>query len=380
MGGQPAGPTRVGPASLEVKVRKSTRAFVMFGSLALLLLFVLPLWRIDLHAPQYPEGLGLRIGISSVEGMRPNDLQNINGLNHYIGMKPIEPDSIPELRFMPFIVMALIVIGMVAAATGRRWLLGVWAGALAVAAIAGLVDFYVWGHDYGHNLDPRAAIQVPGMSYQPPLIGSKQLLNIRAVSMPAAGGWIAVAVGLTAFLLLGRELRRPTGRLGRMPSVAMLPLLLFAGMAASACAPRPRPIAYGEDACTLCRMVVADERYGAELVMQTGRVHTFDSIECMAAFYNDEIAADAVASLWVTDFDQPRTLLDATGSVFLHSSHLPSPMGAGLTAFADSAAAGTALAAHGGSILTWPELLRHVEHNWKPGAGHGHADPPHGGS
>jgi copper chaperone NosL len=360
-------------------VRNSTRALVLLGSLALLLLYILPLWRIDLHAPQYPEGLGLRIGISSVEGMRPHDLQNINGLNHYIGMKPIEPGSIPELRLMPFVVAILVVIGLVAAVTGRRWLLAVWAGALAVAAIAGLVDFYLWGYDYGHDLDPRAAIQVPGMSYQPPLIGSKQLLNIRAVSMPDAGGWIAIAVGAAAFLLLGRELRRPTGRMRVAPSVAVVPLLVLAGVAAAACAPRPRPIAYGEDACALCRMVVVDERYGAELVLRTGRVHTFDSIECMAHFHNDSSAHAAIASLWVTDFEQPRTLVDAAGAVFLLSPHLPSPMGAGLTAFADSAAAAAALAAHGGTVLGWPELLEHVARAWRPGAGQHPASQAHDG-
>jgi copper chaperone NosL len=55
---------------------------------------------------------------------------------------------------------------------------------MVVLGIAGLIDFYMWGYDYGHNLNPRAPIKVPGMSYQPPLIGCKQLLNINACSWP----------------------------------------------------------------------------------------------------------------------------------------------------------------------------------------------------
>ena len=42
-----------------------------------------------------------------VDGLKPNDLHSINGLNHYIGMRPIEPSAIPELRYMPWIVAGL---------------------------------------------------------------------------------------------------------------------------------------------------------------------------------------------------------------------------------------------------------------------------------
>ncbi len=47
-----------------------------------------------------------------------------------------------------------------------------------VLAAVGLYDFYMWEYDYGHNLNPHAAIKIPGMAYQPPLIGSKMLLTL----------------------------------------------------------------------------------------------------------------------------------------------------------------------------------------------------------
>ena len=68
-----------------------------------------------------------------------------------------------------------------------------WAAAFTLGAAAGLGDFWKWGYEYGHQLDPHAAIKVPGMSYQPPMIGSKQLLNFHATSWPDIGGWIAIA-------------------------------------------------------------------------------------------------------------------------------------------------------------------------------------------
>lgn len=168
------------------------------ASLTLAGLFVLPLWRVQLVAPQYPEGLGMKIGISDVRGVMPTDLDNINGLNHYIGMKHITPAAIPELRYMPWIVGGLILLGLLAAIVGSRKLLVTWIGGFAVLAVAGLIDFWRWEYDYGHNIDfDHAIIKIPGMTYQPPLIGVKQLLNFTAISWPDAGAWLAlVAFGL----------------------------------------------------------------------------------------------------------------------------------------------------------------------------------------
>lgn len=187
----------------------SSRILLAVASLGLLLVFVFPLWRIQLQAPQYPEGLGLEIHVNTVKGVKQHDLRNINGLNHYIGMRPIEPDAIPELRFIPWIVVGLAGFGLITAATGRRSLLYVWFAALALFALAGLVDFYKWEYDYGHNLDEEnAIIKVPGMNYQPPLIGSKQLLNFVATSWPGLGGWFAIASSALGLFVLQREARR----------------------------------------------------------------------------------------------------------------------------------------------------------------------------
>ena len=113
---------------------KTARVVLALASAALLLLFVLPLWHIGLVAPQYPEGLGLHIFVDNVRGVGANDLQNINGLNHYVGMREITPAAIPELRYMPWVVVALVLLGLVAAAIGRRGLMYVWGGLLLLAA------------------------------------------------------------------------------------------------------------------------------------------------------------------------------------------------------------------------------------------------------
>jgi len=188
-----------------------SRLLVGTAALLLALLYVLPLWHVRLVAPQYPEGLGMHIHIASVQGATENDLNNINNLNHYIGMKRIENDAIPELTVMPWLVGALVAGGLLVAAAGKRRLLYTWTGGFALLGVAGLVDFWRWEYDYGHNLDlAEAIIKIPGMSYQPPLIGSKQLLNFTATSWPASGGIaagvaFALAVAAVIFTVRGRR-------------------------------------------------------------------------------------------------------------------------------------------------------------------------------
>ena len=159
-----------------------SRIMVVVAALLLILTFFFPLWTIDLNAPQYPEGLGIRIWINQVSGLKPNDLQSINGLNHYIGMKIIDPESIPELKIMPYIIIFMIIFGLFNAYMKNRKLVYLWLILFIILGAVGMYDFYMWEYDYGHQLNPDAPIKVPGMSYQPPLIGSKQLLNISAVA------------------------------------------------------------------------------------------------------------------------------------------------------------------------------------------------------
>lgn len=179
-----------------------TRLMLFIASILLVLTFFFPLWSIDLNAPQYAEGLGIRIWLDQITGLKPNDLQSINGLNHYIGMKIIDPDSIPELKIMPYLIVFMILFGLLNAYLKKPKLVYIWLILFLILGAVGLYDFYMWEYDYGHQLNPNAPIKVPGMTYQPPLIGSKQLLNINAVSLPSIGTIIIlISILLTVFAL-----------------------------------------------------------------------------------------------------------------------------------------------------------------------------------
>ncbi len=378
---------------------KASRILVLVAGLALGLVYVLPVWTIDLEAPQYPEGIGMVIQINTIEGQKPHDLDNINNLNHYIGMKRIEPESIPELDLMPWIVALLMLGAVTTAALGRKKVLYGWVFLFVGISLVGMADFWKWEYDYGHDLDQETAIiKIPGMSYQPPLIGSKQILNFTAHSWPGAGGWIAILAALTAVGVAGYEWRRgrgdteddgepalpplddgdpvwlePSGTAtrgpaahtgGRVGAVALAALL----MGAAACAdPQPRDLAYGTDACEHCLMGVSDDAHGAEAVTRTGKVHTFDSVECLVAWLQADPGAERLHSAWVTDFADGRELVRADEAAYLVSDFLASPMGLGITAFRRAQDRDGAVHTFGGTPMGWDEVQALVAESWPDG-------------
>lgn len=330
-------------------MNRTARLLVAIAALAMSAAYALPLWRISLVAPQYPEGLGMLIRINTVVGAKGSDLQSINGLNHYIGMKTIEPDAIPELRVMPIVLGILIVSGLGVAALGKRAPFVVWAAALALLLVSGLADYWKWGYDYGHDLSPTAIIKIPGMTYQPPLIGSKQLLNFRATSWPASGGWVLVGAAAVIGYALFRSLFGERRRL-RLASAAT------AAAVATACAHGPQPLVLGEDNCDFCRMTISDARFGGEAVTGTGRVYKFDSIECLAA-WTRTAPAGTVRALYVIDLQHPGTLVNVDSAAFLKGVLIKTPMGRSVVAFASARAAEEQRAMLGGEVTTWASLV-----------------------
>jgi len=167
------------------------RILMGLAVLSLVALFIWPMWRITLFAPQYPDGVTMYIYINKLGGNSPGTLQNINILNHYVGMKYIEPDSIPELTYFPWVIAGMMGLGLLAVAINRRQFYLAWAVIFVILAGLGIYDFYLWEYDYGHNLSDTAPIKIPGASFQPPLIGEKPILNFLAQSYPHTAGIIA---------------------------------------------------------------------------------------------------------------------------------------------------------------------------------------------
>lgn len=173
---------------------KKSKLLMIVGALLLLGLFFQPLWNITLEAPQYPDAIGMDIYIDRFEDANPNDIKNINIMNHYVGMEDI-PETIPEFSIFPKVILGMAALGVIFGFIGNRKLYTTWFVIMIILGSIGMYDFYQWEYDYGHNLKETAAIKFTTpdgepMAYQPPLIGSKMILNFKAISMPRMGAYM----------------------------------------------------------------------------------------------------------------------------------------------------------------------------------------------
>lgn len=187
-----------------------TRAALLAGVALLAMALFAPLWKIHLVAQQFPEGLELWIYPSRVVGGNGGqDLNEINILNHYIGMRAIEPASFPEMKWIPFGIGAFALVSLRAVMLGRvRTLVDTLVLFLYFGGFA-LGSFYWRLYMYGHNLDPAAPMDVA--PFTPPILGSQQLANFSVTSLPQAGGVLLVVYGLLLATLLAMECGRRRG-------------------------------------------------------------------------------------------------------------------------------------------------------------------------
>ncbi len=328
------------------KISGLSRIFLVLAALLLLTNLFLPVWRIELFAPQYPEGLALQIHANGLKG----DVEIINGLNHYIGMKTLHTEDFFEFGILPYLFGGLALLFVVAAFFGtRRWLYASLA-TLVVFGIVALVDFYRWNYNYGHDLDPNAAIKVPGMAYQPPVLGFKQLLNFGAYSIPDLGGWAMVGAALLLIVATAYE----AGWLNRFRKGAGSAAagVLIVMTAASCGAPQPKALDLNTDLCAFCKMNVSDPRFAAQLVTAKGRTYMFDDIRCLRDYLAEQSNAGDMA--YVSDFCAPGQWVLAGDAILLESPAFQSPMGGNTAAFAVSDSASVYETRHSATRVSWP--------------------------
>ncbi len=331
-----------------------SRILMAFASGMLVAVFFLPAWRIDLYAPQYPEGLILNIWINKLTG----NVDIINGLNHYIGMKPFSDASFPEFKYLSFVVYFFMAFAFLISLTGKRKLLVAYLILATTGGVLAIYDFYQWGYSYGHDLDPKAAIQVPGFSYQPPVLGHKRLLNFDAYSFPDIGGWIVIASVILAFAIFFYEwyIHKKKGLVGQpVKAVCIFSIIsLF-----NACSSAPEPLKAGQDACSYCHMTIVQPEYGGELITQKGKVFKFDDFACLTNFINTnkELQIE-IKHIYITNFAAIDQLIVANDAYFYQSSMLKSPMGSNTCAFKTEVEAIQYKGKNEGTITTWAAILK----------------------
>jgi hypothetical protein len=194
--------------NLDQPLRPKSRLLVLFAALALLPTFIVPLWHLTFVAQQYPEGLDLYIySHKFVGGNRGNDLTEINVLNHYIGMAELRPVDFTELKWMPLVIGLIAILTLRAAAIGTlRSLVDI----VVMSAYFGAFSAWSFGYKlytYGHELDPKAAVQVE--PFMPPMFGYKMVGQFDVWSYPAMGTYLFVLFGVLLVAGLWLTWRQP---------------------------------------------------------------------------------------------------------------------------------------------------------------------------
>jgi copper chaperone NosL len=183
------------------RLSKRSRIIIFIAALLIIPAIFLPVWTITLVAPQYPRGIKMSMYSNKLTEYNPetgitnNIPKLINGLNHYIGMHEIRPDEFKEFRWLPYAIIVFSILALLSAVVGRGYFATVGWVLFILFAVFMVGDFYRWLYEYGHNLNPQAAIKID--PYMPPVIGWKRLANFKVISLPGSG---SILMGIAAIL------------------------------------------------------------------------------------------------------------------------------------------------------------------------------------
>ncbi len=189
-------------AALLAAVGRRRRGVLVLAAVLLGAATLLPLWGMTLVSTQYPEGLRLVVYPSGIVG----DVSEINALNHYIGMTPITDEFFVELRYLRPALLLLAGALVAAAAVRARWVGGLALAGLAALGVGGvgLMQYRLW--QFGHQLDPRAAITID--PFTPPMVGLNQIAQFASYSYFSWGFFLPAAAGILVALVVLAD-RRP---------------------------------------------------------------------------------------------------------------------------------------------------------------------------
>lgn len=167
-------------------------ALIVLAAILFVISLFFPWWKMVFWAPQYPEGLNIIVYPNKLEGQ----IDIVNGLNHYIGMKNFSKANFPELTYLPYLVWGLAAITVITAILRKKVVLYVLIGAIVIGGTLGVLDLHNALHNFGTNLDPHAPIKIA--PFVPPIIGHNRVANFLTNSLLGPGAYFLIA----GFILL----------------------------------------------------------------------------------------------------------------------------------------------------------------------------------
>jgi len=165
--------------------------FFVVAAILLMISILQPYWHLTLHAPQYPKGLVVTAYVNHLEG----DVAEIDGLNHYIGMRPLNEAATFERTISVYGIVVLALLIVAAVYVHNRWAALLALPALLMPAIF-LLDLQYWLANFGQNLDPKAPLSSSIKPFVPPVLGEGKIAQFSTVAEPGVGLWLAIAASV----------------------------------------------------------------------------------------------------------------------------------------------------------------------------------------
>ncbi len=187
----PAG-ERLGPRD---PYRRPMWLFAIAGMLLVASIFF-PYWRLSLVAPQYPDGLVIDAYVNGMAG----DVEELEGLNHYVGLRGFDEGAVVERQIAVAGIVALVGLLVAGIFIHTRWVL-LFAVPAAFFPVVFLADLQYWLYRYGHELDPAAPFANAVGEFTPPVLGSAEIAQFDTMALPQAGLWMAI--GATVLIAVG---------------------------------------------------------------------------------------------------------------------------------------------------------------------------------
>ena len=182
------------PEMPDKSIYQRPKALFTAAAMVLAVSILFPYWRLRLVAPQFPKGLEIRAYVNRLEG----DVQELEGLNHYVGLPSFEDGAVLErsVSIAGILVLAgLLVAGLMI--HSQKVLFMVFPA--LIFPLFFLADLQYWLWNYGHSLDPRAPLADAVGEFTPPIFGPGEIAQFETTAWPGIGFIMAViASGLTA--------------------------------------------------------------------------------------------------------------------------------------------------------------------------------------
>ena len=175
--------------------------FFLIAALLLIVSIFFPYWKMTLQAPQYPKGLSIQAYINKLTG----DVGEIDGLNHYIGMRPLAEAAQLErsLSIAAVSVLSLLLVAAIFIHSKYSILLALPA---ILYPLIFLGDMYFWLRNFGLNLDPAAPLSNAIKPFVPPILGVGMLAQFVTIAQVQIGFYLALMASI--FILIGLYFQR----------------------------------------------------------------------------------------------------------------------------------------------------------------------------